>query len=189
MTDPRQWRVSDAEREHVVGVLQKAIGRGLITLDEFTERTDTALAAKTREQLNGVLLDLSGVVHADQTRVVASVEPLELKSTMSSVRRKGQWTVPKTVVVRNRMGSTELDFREASILSPVVEVELDVLAGSVKLVLPDDATVSTEGVDLAASSLKDKVGGTGGRPHFVLRGHVTAGSVEVKRKKNWLRGV
>ncbi|NUT96516.1 MAG: DUF1707 domain-containing protein, partial [Saccharothrix sp.] len=55
MTDPRQWRVSDAEREHVVGVLQKAIGRGLITLDEFTERADTALAAKTREQLNTVL--------------------------------------------------------------------------------------------------------------------------------------
>nr|BFE47292.1 hypothetical protein GCM10017745_07190 [Saccharothrix mutabilis subsp. capreolus] len=53
MTDPRQWRVSDAEREHVVGVLQKAIGRGLITLDEFTERADTALAAKTGNSSTG----------------------------------------------------------------------------------------------------------------------------------------
>ncbi|MFI9810918.1 DUF1707 SHOCT-like domain-containing protein [Saccharothrix variisporea] len=187
MTDPRQWRVSDAEREHVVGVLQKAIGRGLIDLDEFTERADTALAAKTREQLNTVLMDLPGVVHPDQVRAAATVEPLTLKSTMSNLRRKGSWTVPRTVLVRNRMGTTELDFREASIPHAVVDVELDVLAGSVKLVVPEGATVNTDAVDLAASSLKDKVGGVGGRPHFVLRGHVTAGSVEVKRKKNWLR--
>ncbi|NUT90638.1 MAG: DUF1707 domain-containing protein, partial [Saccharothrix sp.] len=161
--------------------------RGLITLDEFTERADTALAAKTREQLNTVLMDLSGVVHNDQVLAATAIEPLELKSTMSTVSRKGQWTVPRTVVVRNRMGSTELDFREATIAHPVVDVQLDVLAGSVKLVVPEGATVNTDGIDLAAGSVKDKVGGAGGRPHFVLRGSVTAGSVEIKRKKNWLR--
>ncbi|WP_433266806.1 DUF1707 SHOCT-like domain-containing protein [Actinosynnema sp. CS-041913] len=188
MTDPREWRVSDAEREHVVGVLQKAIGRGLITLDEFTERADTALAARTRAQLNSVLLDLSGVVHTEQhVEQHAAADPVELRATFSSVRRKGTWVVPRTLVVRNRMGSTDLDFREATIPHAVVDIELDIAAGSVKLVLPDGATVNTDAVQLSAGSLSDKVGGGPGRPHFVLRGNVTAGSLEIKRKKNWLR--
>ncbi|ONI82175.1 hypothetical protein ALI22I_39225 [Saccharothrix sp. ALI-22-I] len=187
MTDPKDFRVSDAEREHVVGLLQKAIGRGLITLDEFTERTDTALAARTRGQLNAVLLDLPGMVHNEQA-VLVPQDRQELKATMSTINRKGNWTVPRQLVVHSRMGSTELDFREASIAHEVVDIELDVTAGSVKLVLPDGATVNAEGVELAASSLKDKVGsGANGRPHFVVHGAVRAGSVEIKKKARWFR--
>jgi hypothetical protein len=187
MTDPRDFRVSDAEREHVVELLQKAIGRGLITLDEFTERTDTALAARTRGQLNAVLLDLPGVVHNAQA-VPEVREQQELKATMSSLNRKGNWSVPRQLVVRNRMGSADLDFREASIPHAVVDIELDVTAGSVKLVLPDGATVNAEGVEVAAGSLTDKVGtGTNGRPHFVVHGAVRAGSVEIRKKTRWFR--
>ncbi|MEV0676938.1 DUF1707 domain-containing protein [Actinosynnema sp. NPDC050436] len=198
MTDPRQWRVSDAEREHVVQLLQKAVGRGLITLDEFTERSGQALAAKTREDLNVVLLDLTGLVNTEQQQFAAvqhlasgaaagfgTGEQVQLKSTFSTVRRKGAWLVPRTMVVRNRMGATDLDFREATIQHPVVDIELDVLAGSVKLVLPEGATVDADAVQLSAGSLKDKVGGLGGRPHFVVRGTVTGGSLEIKTKTRW----
>ncbi|MGM1059759.1 DUF1707 SHOCT-like domain-containing protein [Saccharothrix sp. Mg75] len=195
--DPRNFRVSDAEREHVIGLLQKAIGLGLLTLDEFTERTDIALASKTRGELNAVLLDLPGIVHnaqvppasaASAATPVALVERQELKATMSSVNRKGSWTVPRRLVVHSRMGSTQLDFRKASIPHAVVDIELDVTAGSVKLVLPDGATVNAENVELAASNMRDKVGtGADGRPHFVVHGSVRAGSVEIKKKRNWLK--
>ncbi|MPY82642.1 MAG: DUF1707 domain-containing protein [Actinophytocola sp.] len=66
--DPRDLRVSDTEREHVVNLLQRAIGRGLIDLDEFTERTDIAYNAMTRGQLNVVLADLPGLVHSGAPR-------------------------------------------------------------------------------------------------------------------------
>lgn len=66
--NPRDLRVSDDEREHVVSLLQRAIGRGLIDLDEFTERTDIAYNAMTRGQLNIVLADLPGLVHVDAPR-------------------------------------------------------------------------------------------------------------------------
>ncbi|GAA3860030.1 DUF1707 domain-containing protein [Saccharothrix violaceirubra] len=189
MTNPRDLRVSDAEREHVVGVLQKAIGRGLLTLDEFTERTDTALAAKTRGQLNAVLLDLPGVTH--DSRAVSEPgspevfgERTELTSRMSSVRRKGEWVVPPRLVVRSHMGSTDLDFRDAKIPHAVVDVELDVTAGSVRIVVPEGSTVNAHGIEISAGSLKDRVGfGEGGRPHFVVHGAVRMGSVEIKRKK------
>ncbi|MFD0205367.1 MULTISPECIES: DUF1707 SHOCT-like domain-containing protein [Saccharothrix] len=189
MTDPKDFRVSDAEREHVVGLLQKAIGRGLITLDEFTERTDVALAARTRGELNAVLLDLPGMVHNEQVLAVPQ-DRQELKSTMSTVNRKGSWTVPRQLLVRNRMGTTDLDFRDASIPHAVVDIELNVTAGSVTLVLPEGATVNAEGVELAASELYDKVGsGANGQPHFIVHGKVRAGTLEIKKKKKsrWRR--
>ena len=60
--DPRELRVSDAEREHVAGLLNKALARGLIDLDEFSTRLGAALAARTRGELNAVVVDLPGVV-------------------------------------------------------------------------------------------------------------------------------
>ncbi len=44
-----------------VPLLQRAVGQGMLSLGEFTERMDTALAAKTRGELNAVLVDLPGM--------------------------------------------------------------------------------------------------------------------------------
>lgn len=179
--DPRDLRVSDAEREHVVGLLQKAIGQGLITLDEFTARTDTALAAKTRSELNAVLVDLPGMVHHESTSA-RHQHPVELRATMSTLKRTGRWDVPRTLLVRNRMGSVELDFTDARIDHPEVAVELDVAGGSVDILVPDGATASCEDVEVQAGSIKDKLGGDRiGRPHFVVSGLVRAGSLKVRR--------
>src|SRR5262245_33556063 len=57
----RDLPVTDAEREHIGEVLQRAVGRGLLTLAQFTERMDRALAAKTRAELNSVVVDLPGI--------------------------------------------------------------------------------------------------------------------------------
>ncbi len=182
MTDPKDLRVSDAEREHVVSLLNKAVGRGMITLDEFTTRTDTALAAVTRADLNAVLVDLPGMVNND----VASVGPrIELKNTMGTTVRKGVWIVPPELVVHNVLGSTDLDFTQAT-MPPSVVIELDVSLGSVKLVVPDGASVNIDGVDVTAGDIKDKVRNGVGNPHFVIRGAVRGGSVLIKHRKKAL---
>ena len=59
--DPRDIRVSDDERSHVLGLLEKATGRGLIDLGEYTERSAKVISARTRGDLNAVLLDLPGL--------------------------------------------------------------------------------------------------------------------------------
>jgi hypothetical protein len=179
--DPRALRVSDAEREHVVGLLQKAIGQGLLSLDEFTERTDTALAARTRGELNAVLIDLPGMVH-NETTSPRQNQPVELRATMSSLKRSGRWVVPRTLVVRNRMGSTELDFTSAQIDHAEVYIELDVAGGSVDMLLPDGSSVLTDELDVNMGSVKDKVGASQvGRPHFVVSGSVRAGTLKIRR--------
>jgi hypothetical protein len=178
VNDSKNLRVSDAERSHVVEVLQKAIGRGLLTLDEFTERTDVALAARTRGELNAVLVDLPGLVNAENAPAPA---PVELRSTMSSLKRSGAWTVPGHLIIRSRMGSTELDFTEARVDQQRVEIELDVAGGSVELLFPEDAGVSSTGVQITVGSLKEKRPKESGTPQFVIKGAVRAGSVEIRR--------
>lgn len=59
--DAKDIRVSDAEREYVGQLLQRAVGQGMLSIAEFTERMDTAMAARTRGELNSVLIDLPGV--------------------------------------------------------------------------------------------------------------------------------
>jgi Domain of unknown function (DUF1707) len=178
--DPRTLRVSDAERSHVVNLLQKAIGQGLLSLDEFTERTDVALAAKTRGDLNTVLVDLPGLTHKDPTAPVHR-PPVELRANMSAIKRHGDWHVPRELIVRNRFGSTKLDFSEASIEHAEVRITLDVSGGSVKMLVPARASVDTNDVQVVAGSVKDKVGGTNGRPRFVITGRITAGSLKIRR--------
>jgi hypothetical protein len=179
--NPRDLRVSDAEREHVVLVLQKAIGRGLLDLDEFTSRTDMALAARTRGELNGVLVDLPGITHTDSGP--ARSGPVEFRNTMSSTKRDGKWVVPSSMRVYNRLGSTELDFTEAVITHADVLVEIDLAGGSVEMLLPDGASVDADDVRVTAGSVTNKTSSGSGRPRFHITGTVTAGSLTLRKPK------
>lgn len=181
----RDLRVSDQEREHVAELLQRAVGRGLISLDEFTTRTDRALAAGTRGELNAVLIDLPGLTSTEtptprrERPPVPEADRRELTNALSALRRTGNWVVPGELVVRNRMGSVELDFTDARVEHDVVRVELDDIMGSTKLLVPQDATVETDELELTASTLKNHARAGSGHPRFVLTGLVRFGSVTV----------
>ncbi|GLY36360.1 hypothetical protein Amsp01_023840 [Amycolatopsis sp. NBRC 101858] len=201
----RDLRVSDDEREHVVGVLQKAIGRGMIDLDEFTERTDRALASRTRGELNAVLADLAGLYHPAAASAAApsyaapvgysggypSGRRFELNAKYSSLVRSGPWVVPPEMVVRNKYGSTKLDFTEAQVQSPVVHIELDAKWGSVEVIIPEHAAVDVNSItDVKFGSLEDKTRSNGhmGNPRFVLSGRVHGGSLVIRHPRRGLFG-
>jgi hypothetical protein len=207
-TAARSLRVSDAEREHVIGLLQRATGTGLLDLDEFTLRVDTAVAARTRGELNAVLLDLPGLTHPERPAQVpvparpATTRPVptstgtgdEVRSTLGGVTRRGAWDVPAHLVVRTTLGSAELDFTEARIPHEVVEIELEVVAGSVELRLPAGARVDHSALQTTLSTIEHRSRGRTDVPSpllFRLTGSVRAGSVEIRpprRSRWWRRG-
>jgi len=57
MTGPDQ-RASDDDRQRVVLALERHTAAGRLTLDEYADRVDRALAARTRGQLAEVTADL-----------------------------------------------------------------------------------------------------------------------------------
>ncbi len=96
---------------------------------------------------------------------------VELKGSMSSLERRGDWQVPRKLVLRWRRGSVNLDFTEARIAHRVVEIERDINTGSVEMRLPDRASASLDGVVTRLGSVEDhrRDAPAAGRPHFVLK--------------------
>ena len=197
--------MSDAEREHVGQLLQRAVGQGMLSLGEFTERMDTALASKTRGELNSVLVDLPGMQLAEEQRpnpkpfaaptpqpsphrVVqehwghGGGTPDTLRGSMSTITRKGPWNVPPSLRVSTRMSSVTLDFTQAVMSTQVVEIHVDDYCSSVSLIVPTEATVDVNGVETVAGSVTNKVrtGPPYGPLHLVVSGKVRLGSVTAK---------
>ena len=138
-------RVSDAEREHVVGLLQKAVAQGLLNLDEFTERTDIALAAKIRAELNSVLIDLPGIGQVQSPLpgqmmpgqvAVPGGKPLELRTRTGNLKQTGQWTVPAEIVAECTMGNVTVDFTEARVSTRDIAMRIQCGSGNVNVIVP-----------------------------------------------------
>ncbi len=198
----RELRVSDAEREHVGQLLQRAVGLGMLSLGEFTERMDTALAAKTRGELNAVLIDLPGVRLVGQPAAprsafvnsaptfparphpVAGPNPAGnvIRSRMSGVNRRGPWQVPPRLYLNNWMSGVTLDFTEAIMSTQVVEIRVDDFCGSLTLIVPAEATVDLNGLELIGAGVNNKVrtGPPLGPLHLVVHGRMRFGSVTAK---------
>lgn len=202
---PADLPVDHDDREHVVGLLQDAVNRGLIDTLEFDRRSGLAITARTRRDLNSLVVDLP-LDHPDRARARTEAESRErrrtprdawsggdtsgtvaLHATLGSVKRSGAWAVPRRMEIDGWLGSAELDLTQAVIDHDVVEIDVDMTLGSVELRLPETASASLEGVSATAGSIEDKRrnGSASGRPHVVVTGKVAFGSVEVKGPKWW----
>lgn len=154
----RNMRVSDAEREHVVGLLQKAVAQGLLNLDEFTERTDIALAAKIRAELNSVLIDLPGIGQAQVHSAVAipGGKALELRTRTGNIKQTGQWTVPAEIVAECTMGNVTVDFTEARVTTRDIAMRIQCGSGNVTVIVPRGWHVMLEQITTGMGNVINK---------------------------------
>src|SRR5262249_42978278 len=152
------------------------------------ERVDAVLRAKTYGEVEPYLADLPIAVAPARP---PQREVVELRSVASSIRRRGRWPVPRRLIVSSKAGSVKLDFAEAIIEHPVVEVHLDVVAGSTELVLPPGATADIDDVQMYAGSAKSKVPTSYDTPgvgvRFVVSGSNKAGSLKVRYRRRFWR--
>ncbi|TFV57225.1 DUF1707 domain-containing protein [Mycobacterium sp. PS03-16] len=176
-TGDAHMRISDADRTGVRRILERAVGEGMLTLDEYSDRVDHVLAARTRGDLDAVLHDLPF-----GRAVAPATAPAQLRARMTTVSRKGRWTVPPRISLNTRMCDTSLDFRSAVLQSSVVEIEVDDYCSSTEIIVPDDATADIAGIETVAGSATVRVAASPPSPrlHVVLRGRVRMGSVTVR---------
>lgn len=182
----RDARMSDADRERVMTRLQAAVEDGRLTFEEFQERADRVLRSRTFGEADEFVTDLPEKA-SGQAR-----ETAEIRATAAPLRRGGQWAVPRRLVVRSWAGSVKLDFTEATIEWPVVEIELDVSAGATTLILPANASADADDVEMIAGRLKygklrGQPGSTPG-PHFRITGSQKYGALTIRpRRRRFLR--
>ena len=186
MTQPsRGIRISDADRERAAARLQQALAEGRITLSELEERLTVVYAARYAADLLPPFADLPGddvvPVQPATAEPAATGQPLVLRSGMGTLRRSGPWTVPSRIRVQSVMGSVILDFGDTAV-PPVVDVALELGAGSARLLLPDGASADVDGMVSGMGTVRSKVSSTPvpGRPHFRVHGRSAMGSVTVR---------
>ncbi|OZM82321.1 DUF1707 domain-containing protein [Pseudonocardia sp. MH-G8] len=185
--EPRGIRISDADREKAAQQLHQALAEGRITLSELEERLAVVYAARYEADLRPPLADLPGadvVAGAAVVEVPSDAPPVVLRAGMSTIKRSGAWDVPARLQVHSAMGSVVLDFCDATIRYPVIDIEVDLGAGSAKLLLPDEATANVDDVVAGMGTVKSSVPSVRrpGVPHFVLHGRAGMGSVTVRRR-------
>lgn len=188
--DPPGIRISDADRERAAGRLQKALAEGRITVSELEERLSVVYAARYEADLVPPLADLpGGVAPVASAAVVPRTAypvgaPLVLKAGMSTLKRTGDWDVPSRLRLQSSMGTIVLDFCDTVIHHPVVDVEVDVGAGTVRLLVPDEATANVDEVVSGMGTVKSKVPSRPreGAPHFVVHGRSGMGTIVVRRR-------
>jgi hypothetical protein len=177
--DPRNIRVSDADREHVLQLLQKAVAHGMLTLDEFTERTDQALASRTRGELNGVVIDLPGIVN---TEVAPADEPMVLKTRAGTVKQNREWLVPSTITAECTMGTVHIDFAQARCARKDVTLRATCGSGTILVIVPRGWLVRMEDVSTGMGSVVNKATDPADPVMPTLHVHATVGMGTIKIK-------
>ena len=147
-----QLRASHQDRDRVVEVLRVAAGDGRLTPDELDERLGAALTARTYAELAVLTTDLPGPAEpasAGRPAAVAAAEPkdaVRIDCTSGSARRDGRWVVPHRIEVRVTSGEVRLDFTEAVITQPSLQIDAEVRSGRLKLVTKPGIVVDADDV-------------------------------------------
>ncbi|HLU57650.1 MAG TPA: DUF1707 domain-containing protein [Pseudonocardia sp.] len=185
--ESRGFRISDADRERAAQRLHQAMAEGRITVSELEERLAVVYAARYEADLLPPFADLpdpDAIVAHPERAVPVDVPPVVLRAGMSTIKRSGAWDVPPRLRLQSAMGSVVLDFCDTVIRHPVVDIEVDLGAGSAKLLVPDEATANVDGVVATMGTVKSSVPSVPrpGMPHFVVHGRAGMGSVTVRRR-------
>ena len=177
---PPAIRASDAERDATVVRLREAMAEGRMTLDDFSQRTDTALSALTRDQLAAVVADLP--VNPGYTS--ADFPTPWLIGVMGSAKRSGRWRVGHELHAVSVMGECKIDLRGAVIDAPVITIDALAIMGTVEVIVPEGVEVSLEGVAIMGSKelqMSDTPIGLGA-PLVRVTGLCLMGEIKVRNK-------
>lgn len=135
-----ELRASDADRDAAVERLAAAAGDGRLSLEEYSGRTDRALAARTRGDLEGLTRDLAPTAQSAPAAGTA-----RLLAVFGNETRKGRWRVPERLAARSVFGDCHVELQDASVTAPVTSIAAQAIFGAVTIVVPEGVEVRLSG--------------------------------------------
>lgn len=145
----RELRVSDAERNVVVEALRAHCADGRLTLDEFAERVEVALAARTRADLDEVQADLPAVLPTATAARPSERTRSPVRTTiaiMGGSEQKGRWRLEGEHTAFAMMGGAVVDLRHAEIAGNEVVINAIAIMGGVDVIVPEGIEVELSGL-------------------------------------------
>jgi len=141
-----ELRASHEDRDRVVELLRVSAGDGRLTAEELDERLELAMTARTYGELARLVADLpaaGSVVSAPAPRVK---DVVRIDTGSGHTVRNGRWIVPQRIEARIRSGQLKLDFTQAVIAQPSLQLDADVRSGRMLLITKPGIVVDTDDV-------------------------------------------
>ena len=151
---PGQLRASHEDRDRIVELLRVAAGDGRLTAEELDERLEVALAARTYGELTALVKDLPTRGQVVGAPMMEAKELVRINCGSSTVKRDGPWIVPHRMEVRVASGSVILDFTNAVITQPTLQIDAEVHSGSLILITKPGIVVDTDDVAVSSGGVK-----------------------------------
>jgi Domain of unknown function (DUF1707) len=144
---PPELRASHADRDRVVEELRIAAGDGRLTAEELDQRLEVALTARTYSELAILTADLPAA--ASQGAVEAKPKDvLRISHKGGNARHVGRWVVPRRMEIQVTGGNVRLDFTEAIISSPTLQVDAQVRGGNLIIITRPGVVVDAAEVSM-----------------------------------------
>lgn len=160
------------------------VGRGQLSLSEFSDRAATIWAATCPAELEVALSGLPAEISSGDATgpggrrqpgmpgrppvqrpgsAITVDESRKKTSVFDTLKREGRWLLPDDYRLTSWMGEIYLDAREAVVDRPRTHVELNLWGATAKILLPPGVSVSVTGnrtmSDLKVDEGKYRVGG------------------------------
>jgi DUF1707 SHOCT-like domain len=150
-----ELRASHDDRDRVVELLRVSAGDGRLTAEELDERVGAALTARTYGELAALVSDLPAVPGSAVSAPAAKPKDVvRIDCRSGSAKRAGRWMVPQRMEVRVSSGNVTLDFTEAVVAWPSLQIDADVHSGNLTLVTKPGVVVDTDDVAIRSGNVK-----------------------------------
>src|SRR5271155_4401346 len=131
-----ELRAPHEDRDRVVELLRVSAGDGRLTAEELDERLELAMTARTYGELAKLVADLpadGSVASAPAPRTPQAKEVVRIDCGSGHTMKEGRWVVPQRIEARVRSGHLKLDFSQAVITQPSLQLDVEVRSGHIVL--------------------------------------------------------
>jgi Domain of unknown function (DUF1707) len=172
-------RASDAEREAVMGRLEKAFAEGRISVDEFRQRAEAAYAVATTAELELLLADLPGR-DRPEVEVVGRRAPDTLFDAFAHIRVSGGAPLPRRAGAV--FGDVRIDLRDLRTDVELIELDLWTVFGDVDVIVAEGVDADLAGWSLLGKRTTDlaPVPRLAGTPRIAFRAHAFFGDLRLR---------
>ncbi|MFE2542199.1 DUF1707 SHOCT-like domain-containing protein [Actinacidiphila glaucinigra] len=188
---PPPLRASHADRDRVVDILTVAAGDGLLSAAELDERLETALSARTLDELAPLTADLPAAAGTPLAAAPDVKDVVRVDNRGGSFRRVDRWVVPRRMEVRSEWGEVVLDFTRAVITQDTLRIDMDVRGSSLVLVTRPGIVVDADELTVAFGKVDIRPAAGPATPvglRVVLAGELEFGKVRARPpRRNFLR--
>jgi hypothetical protein len=149
-----ELRASYEDRDRTVEILRVAAGDGRLTAAELDERVEAALTARTSGELAALTADLPAVPGQADAVAAQAKDLVRLDYQGGNATRRGQWVVPARMEIRAVGGTVKLDFTNAVITQPTLQIQAYVRGGGLVLVTKPGIEVDTDGIAVHGGTVR-----------------------------------